>query len=147
MSNLTITRRHLPHWTLDGAWYYVTFRLRAGGFTDQELQIVLEHVRFGHGRLYRLIAACVMPDHVHVILSPIGGRKLPGVMKGLKGTTAHALNKHRGTRGILWQSESWDRILRDDAELQQKFSYMLMNPVEEGLTDDPWSYRGWYLQT
>ena len=88
-----------------------------------------------------------MPDHVHVILSPNNGRKISDIMKGIKGVSSRDINRLRGVRGALWQGESWDRILRDEGEFQEKLKYMLMNPVEEGLTDDPWTYRGWFLQS
>jgi hypothetical protein len=50
------TRRHLPHWTLPGSAYYVTFHLAAGELTPAERRIVLDHVKSGHGRFYDLAA-------------------------------------------------------------------------------------------
>ncbi len=147
MADLSISHRHLPHWSLNGAWYYVTFCLGSGTLTDQEQQLVLGHIKSGHPKFYRLTALCVMPDHVHVILSPNNGRKISDIMKGIKGVSSRDINRLRGVRGALWQGESWDRILRDEGEFQEKLKYMLMNPVEEGLTDDPWTYRGWFLQS
>ena len=29
-------------------------------------------------------------------------------------------------------------------EFDEKMAYMLNNPCRKGLTDDPWSYHGWY---
>ncbi len=144
MPDLTTTRRHLPHWTQDGAWYYVTFRVRSGILTDGEQGQVLCHIKSGHGQFYRLVGVCVMPDHVHIILSPNDGRTISDVMKGIKGVSAREINHRRGTIGALWQRESWDRILRSEEEFREKFNYMLMNPVKAGITDDPWTYAGWY---
>ncbi len=85
-----------------------------------------------------------MPNHVHIILSPCKGYTLSRITHGIKGASAR-FNLRRGSQGRLWQVESWDRILRDDDELNEKLEYMLQNPVEEGLTEDPWSCYGWYL--
>lgn len=145
MAELTITHRNLPHWSLEGAWYYVTFCVGSGVLKDHEKSLVLDHIKSGHGKLYRLVAACVMPDHVHVILCPNDGHSLSRVMRMIKGATARLINLRRGTRGPIWQAESWDRIIRDDRECQQKLRYVLLNPVEEGLVDDPWAYPWWYL--
>ena len=82
---LTITRRHLPHWSLPGSTYYVTFRLAAGELLPEQRRIVLEHVKAGHGRFYELAAATVMPDHVHLLFKPLGGFDLSRIMKGIKG--------------------------------------------------------------
>ncbi len=42
---LAITRRRLPHWTLPGSTYYVTFHLAVGELSPDERRIVLGHVR------------------------------------------------------------------------------------------------------
>jgi len=88
-----------------------------------------------------------MPDHVHVILSPNDGYTISDVMKGIKGVSSREINRRRGRRGALWQGESWDRILRSEEEFREKFNYMLMNPAEAGITEDPWTYAGWYAET
>lgn len=142
---LEIRRRQLPHWRLRGATYFVTFRLSAGWLTEAEILFVKEHVVSGHGRYYHLLAAQVMPDHVHLILRPSEGFPLSRIMKGIKGVTARRLNLIRGKKGSLWQDEYLDRILRDENELQQKLEYMLANPLKASLCKDPWAYAGWYL--
>jgi putative transposase len=140
---LTKSRRHLPHWTLSGSVYYVTFQLAARELNAEERRIVLEHVKSGHGRFYNLAAATVMPDHVHLLFKPNGEFTLPRIMKGVKGVSARLLNEHRRTTGQVWQEESWDRIIRDVAEFDEKLQYMYNNPVKAGLVSDPDAYDGW----
>ena len=142
---VNITKRHLPHWTIKEAAYFVTFRTRTTQLTAPERQIVLQHLKDGNGKFYILFAAVVMPDHVHVVLTPIKGYSLSRIMKGIKGVSAKKLNSLRRTVGPLWQNESFDRIIRDEHELQEKLRYMLNNPLKKGLTDDPWSYHGWHF--
>jgi REP element-mobilizing transposase RayT len=138
------THRRLPHWRLEGSTYFVTFRLAQGELTSPERKIVLDHAKSGAVVYYTLIAATVMPDHVHLLLTPNSSVDLSRILKGIKGVSARLLNQHRGTRGQVWQDESWDRIMRDQDELDEKMEYMLLNPVKKGLVDDPWSYDGWY---
>lgn len=141
---LQITRRHLPHWQLDGSTYFVTFRLAAGELTPPERRIVLDHVKSGAGTFYTLIAATVMPDHVHLLFSPKQEEDLSRIMKGIKGVSAHLLNRYRASRGKVWQVESFDRIVRDQKELDEKLEYMLNNARKKDLVEDPWTYDGWY---
>ncbi|MFH1007245.1 MAG: N-6 DNA methylase, partial [Candidatus Latescibacterota bacterium] len=158
-NELQTTRRHLPHWTLEGSTYYVTFKTARGLegtptllLSIEEQKLVLEHIREGHGEFYTLAAAVVMPDHVHMILTPRDDYELSRIMKGIKGVSAKKVNLCRvaGTdknvcpTGSLWQDESYDRIVRDEKEFREKLVYMSNNPVKAGLTDDPWSYHGWY---
>jgi REP element-mobilizing transposase RayT len=130
---------------MDGAWYFVTFRLWEGRLSDQEITLVRQHIADGAKSFYELSAVCVMPDHVHLILSPCQGFSLSRIMHGIKGVTAHRMNSLRGSQGRIWQVESWDRIIRDENELDEKLNYMLQNPVKAGLVEDPWSWCGWYL--
>jgi REP element-mobilizing transposase RayT len=142
---LIIKRRKLPHWTLGGATYFVTFRTLQRELSVDEQKIVLEHVKEGEGKFYELIAEVVMPDHTHILLSPLKGYGLSRIMKGVKGVSAHKINQLRKTKGNVWQDESYDRIIRDQKELDEKLNYMLNNPLKKGLTDDPWNYHGWYF--
>lgn len=138
------TQRRLPHWVRDGSTYFVTFRVSDGELQPADRKIVLDHVRHGAGKFYGLAAAVVMPDHVHLLVQPRRAFELSRVMKGLKGVSARLVNDRRGSNGTLWQDESWDRIVRDQAEFDEKLEYMLNNPVKQGLVEDPWTYDAWY---
>jgi putative transposase len=139
------TRRHLPHWALLGSTYYVTFHLAVDELTPSERRIVLDHVKAGHGRFYDLAAVSVMPDHVHVIFKPGEGFTPSRIMKGIKGASARLLNLQRNMKGRVWQEESWDRIIRDATEFDEKLQYMYDNPVKVGLVADGDAYDGWYF--
>ncbi|MBN2581208.1 MAG: transposase [Pirellulales bacterium] len=105
----------------------------------------MEHVKSGHGRFYELAAATVMPDHVHLILKPLGNFDLSRIMKGIKGASARLLNQRRDTKGQIWQEESWDRVLRNGEEYEEKLKYMYENPVKEGLVVEGSEYDGWFF--
>jgi putative transposase len=92
-----------------------------------------------------LAAAMVMPDHTHLILKPRSGYNLSRITKGTKGVSAHCVNASRGATGSIWQDESWDRILRDFEELDEKLQYMIDNPVKKGLAGNGEEYDGWYF--
>ena len=146
VAELKITRRHLPHWSLEGSAYFVTFRATWGiVFNEEEQRIVLEHIKEGNETFYHCYAAIVMPDHVHLLIRPNERMTLSRVMHGLKGVSAHKINLHRGTNGQVWQDESYDRIVRNDVEFRNELNYMYNNPVKKGLTEEPEKYAGWYL--
>jgi REP element-mobilizing transposase RayT len=144
-SELKIKRRRLPHWTLEGSTYFVTFRLRSKNLSALERKVVLDHIRSGHGKFYDLAATVVMPDHVHLILKPWNGFDLSRILKGIKGVSARLLNAMRGTSGTLWQKESMDRILRDDKEFEVKLQYMIDNPLKSQIIKNDEDYDGWFF--
>lgn len=143
---LRVSHRRLPHWRLKGSTYFVTFRLAEGRLNAEEIALVRDHIISGDGQYYKLVAFVVMPNHVHLMFAPSAGFSLSRILKGIKGVTARQINGKRGVRGRLWQDESFDRIVRDQTELQEKLEYMLENPVKAGLTVDSWQYPGWYVK-
>ena len=89
---LHITQRRLPHWTVKGSVYFITFRLLRGTLSVQERKLVLQHLRSGEPCYYHLAAATVMPDHVHLLIKPLQDVDLSRIMKGIKGVSARQLN-------------------------------------------------------
>lgn len=94
----------------------------------------------------RLVAAVVMPDHVHVILVPRRdeeGRPLPlvDILQCWKSVTAHRINKLLKRSGPVWEEESFDHVLRSSESLKTKCEYIRQNPVVVGLVQRPEEYR------
>ncbi|MEZ5944225.1 MAG: transposase [Planctomycetaceae bacterium] len=138
-------RRNLPHWTLEGCCYFITFRVAQGELTLPERMLVLDHIRDGDEQFYSLAATVVMPDHAHLLLRPRPSLTLSRILKGIKGVSARMVNRARGKRGSLWQDESWDRIVRDVAEFEEKYQYIANNPVSAGLVKHLDDYPAVYL--
>jgi len=84
-----------------------------------------------------------MPDHVHMILTPLIDPdrteifSLARITKAIKGTSAHMINRQLGRPGRVWQEESFDRVLRVSEKLDEKIAYILDNPVRKGLVSSP----------
>jgi thiamine-phosphate pyrophosphorylase len=138
--------RHLPHWTQTGASYFVTFRVKSGELTMPERLAVLSHLKSGDGKYYRLTSAVVMPDHAHALLEPVGTYTLDRIMKGIKGVSAKIVNDMRASTGSLWQDESFDRIIRDQAEFDEKLNYIVNNAAKKDLVADPWEYPALHVR-
>ena len=92
-----------------------------------------------------------MPDHVHLILTPLTDEveraifRLPGIMKAIKGASSHAINRQLRSHETIWQEESFDHVVRSSESLDAKIDYILQNPVRAGLvkiaSEYPWSWR------
>jgi REP element-mobilizing transposase RayT len=85
------------------------------------------------GELYRLIAWCVMPNHVHTIVEQIEGYPLGDIVQSWKSATSHKINAHLGREGRLWRREYFDRFMRDDDHLSTTIAYVEANPVRAKL--------------
>ena len=69
---------------------------------------------------------------------------LTDALRKLKGVTANECNKLLHRRGQFWHHESYDHVVRNQAELDRTVWYILQNPVKAGLCgewrDWRWSY-------
>jgi len=139
-------RRKLPHYQKAGRALFVTFcKGNRDPFSPEARDAVLRHCLHDHGRRFQLHAAVVMPDHVHLLFTPLLDEKgwpyaLPLILKLLKGTSARSVNKLTGFCGPVWQEESLDHVLRSQESLEEKLEYLRQNPVRRGLTNKPEDY-------
>jgi REP element-mobilizing transposase RayT len=144
-------RRDLPHIHPPDKTFFVTFRsYHRWHLPEEARQIALDCCVFVHRKSACLHCAVVMPDHVHLLLTPISdgvGETTPliTILKGIKGTSARRINMALYRRGPVWQSESFDHILRSDESAEAKAEYISMNPVRKGLVSQPEKYK-WYWE-
>ena len=143
--NLHRTQRKLPHWTIEDSVFFITFSLNKGTLSDTEKGIVFNHILSGHDSFYDLLTFVVMNDHVHAVFNLLNNIELNRVMKGIKGVSSHLINQSRGTTGNNWIDESFDRIIRDEEELNNAIEYIFTNPVKAGLVEDGSTYLFYYF--
>lgn len=153
----TYTKRNLPHFEKPWAIYTVNFQTHGGReLTSAARDIAFDCILHWRESRYRLIATCVMPDHVHLIIQPgIKERATTGepifwslteILHSIKSFSAKEINKLDNTSGTLWQAERFDRYLRSDAELQEKFHYICKNPWTAKIVDERTPYRWLWTQ-
>ncbi|MBC8372746.1 MAG: transposase [Planctomycetes bacterium] len=94
--------------------------------------LVADALRHFDGQRYRLADWVIMPNHVHMLVSPIGDRKLSSVLQSLKSFTAHGINRLLGRRGTIWQKESFDHIVRSVESFLWIARYIQDNPRSLG---------------
>jgi REP element-mobilizing transposase RayT len=98
---------------------------------------IVDSWRHFDGRRYRLIAWCVMPNHVHVIFQLARGSDLDRVIHSWKSYTANVANAMLNRSGTFWYREYYDHCIRDERELEETIKYVLDNPAKRGLVDWP----------
>lgn len=114
--------------------------LQAGScvLADREISALVQGALLHfEGERYRLSAWCVMPNHVHVVVAPTGGHGLSGVLHSWKSFTANQINRRLGLRGVLWERESLDHLIRSERDLERFVRYVEQNPVEAGFCSSP----------
>jgi putative transposase len=95
--------------------------------------VLVEKLLDGNGSDYDLDTWCIMPNHFHVLVEPLGSNSLGSIVKKWKGGSAIKINHLVGKRGSLWQAEPFDRIVRSQAQLEHFRRYIASNPVKANL--------------
>ena len=122
-SDAKYSKRRLPHFERPWAKYAVTFAtLNRRELSAEARSIVLNAITHFHDKRYELYAACVMPDHVHLVLEPgiksddSNGRPvfwpLGELVGSIKSFAAHEINKREQSKGSVWEEEWHDRLIR-----------------------------------
>lgn len=147
------SKRNLPHFERPWAKYAVTFSTAdRKPLSPEARQIVLDSVLHWNERRYALYAATVMPDHVHLLFEPkIESNDATGqpvfysltkILHTIKSFTAHEINKLESATGPVWEKESFDRLVRSERDLEEKFEYITRNPWDANVVqrgeEYPW---------
>ena len=146
-------RRHLPHLQKEDKPHFITFITFKRWVLPEPIRgLVLKHCLHDHRIKLQVHGVVIMPDHVHVIFTPLKDDKgnpfgLAEIMSGIKGASAHSVNKALSRRGHVWQDESFDHVLRSDEKIHSKVQYLCENPIRKGSVESidayPWLWREW----
>ena len=85
-------------------------------------------------------AYCLMPNHVHVILTPSDEDGLRRTFADLHRRYTAFINARYGWTGHLWRGR-FGSVAMDDAYLANAVRYVAMNPVRAGLVARPEEWR------
>ena len=143
---------------LDYHQHFVRFeaQLEIGGFGPTWLgrpaiyELILAGLHRQHANdHYALLAACTMPNHLHLVL------RLPDspseaffrVMQRFKSATGVKANRLLGRSGRFWQHETYDHVVRESQPdaLLKAIRYTAYNPVKAGLCRHWQQWGGTYV--
>jgi putative transposase len=89
---------------------------------------------------YKLHAFTIMPDHLHLLLTPTVEASLEKAMQMIKGGSAFRIKRELSYQFPIWHEGFHDRWMRDETECQSRLQYILHNPVTARLVADASEY-------
>jgi putative transposase len=136
-----LTHRTMPGWT-----YFVTTKAwqNVSVFQVEEVATIvvnklLDYRNQGNFLLHEFV---LMPNHLHLILTPAESVSLEKAMQLIKGGSSHAIHGARNNKMQIWQSGFHESRVKDLSDLKKKVDYIRFNPVVAGLAERPqaWSF-------
>jgi len=125
------------------ARYFLTIctfnRAKRFGSPDEASAIVAQISPFFERRGFSVIAYCLMPDHLHLLVEgTVANADVVEATRMWKQQTGFAWKQRTGSR--LWQKGFHDRVLRTDDDTASVVRYILENPVRAGLVRTAMDY-------
>ena len=90
---------------------------------------------------YTLHAFVLMPDHVHLLLTPAQDITIERAVQLIKGGYSHAIGTLIGRKSEIWQRGFTDHRIRDAEDFIHHQNYVHQNPVVARLAFNPCEYR------
>jgi putative transposase len=96
-------------------------------------------------KLVDIISYCLMPTHIHLLLTPLKENGISLYMKNLLNSYTRYFNTRNNRKGPLWQSRFKDVIVENDEQLLHLTRYIHLNPTTSGFVDKPedWKYSSY----
>ena len=102
-------------------------------FSDKDKTVYLELMkRFGCKAGLKIWAYCLMDNHVHFIVVPVGAESLAGGFGEVHRRYTRMINFRENWRGYLWQGR-FNSFPLDESHLYAAVRYVEQNPVRAGL--------------
>jgi len=89
---------------------------------------------------YLLHEFVIMPNHLHLLLTPQPGITIERAMQFIKGGFSHRAGKELAIAREIWQRGYVDHRVRDARDYQHHRDYIRMNPVRAHLSAVPEEY-------
>jgi len=143
---------------MDGYSYYITLvTYQRKPILIDNIELLRESFRRSKERYqYRIDAIIVLPDHLHMIITPQKAGEYPKIISHIKRSFVYGLDafirdrakvtlsasSYRRKLSGIWQKRFYEHTIRDEKDMIEKMSYIQTNAVKHGWTEkwDQWRY-------
>jgi len=100
---------------------------------------------------YYIDAIIILPDHFHMIITPVNSSDYPHIIKAIKynftksyqhDTLEQSASREKRKMRAVWQKRYYEHTIRDEKDWDEKVNYIKHNAVKHGLVDiwKDWEY-------
>jgi putative transposase len=97
--------------------------------------------RYRRDGRYELHAFVIMPEHVHLLLTPALDITIERAVQLIKGAYSYELGSIIGRNQEIWERGFTDHRIRNEVDFMHHCNYIHRNPVKRHLVSDPTEYR------
>ena len=129
--------RNLPHIEKDDRPHFITFdAYQRWQLPPKARDLALAHCLHDNGSKMRLHVAVIMPDHVHLIFTPLRADNtemftFEEIVGAIKGASAHSINKALNRSGRVWRTNRLIMSFAATKALRKRFNMCATIPSEK----------------
>jgi len=135
---------------VEGAAYHVTSRTNdkvrvfGSNLGRKIMLMVIEDAKEKFA--FTLHNFCIMPTHIHLLITPASGTSLSRIIQWIKTHSAKRWNRIHGSEDHLWGDRFFSRPVKDLREFFYVYNYIDQNAVTAGLVQNAqdWKASGAY---
>jgi len=101
---------------------------------DRWARLILATIKHYQGTGYNLHAFVIMPDHLHLLISPV--ESVEKSVQLIKGGFSFRAKKELEWNGEIWQPGFTDHRIRDEEDWKRHLVYIRTNPIDAKLAED-----------
>jgi putative transposase len=119
-----------------------TYQRRALFVRAANAELLMETIfRYRDQGRYALHGFAVMPDHVHVLITPAVGQTVEKCAQYRKDGFSFAVRIQ--FQGEIWQPSFHEHRVRDAEDFRNQLTYIALNPERRNLTEYPFVHTKW----
>lgn len=92
-------------------------------------------------KIIKVIAYCVMPTHIHLILKQLKENGISNFMGNILNSYSRYFNTKQKRKGPLWEGRFENVLIKTDEQLLHLTRYIHLNPVSAYLVDEPENWQ------
>lgn len=92
---------------------------------------------YSHEKLVEIVAYCIMPTHLHLILEQLKENGISNFMSNILNSYTRYFNTKHNRKGPLWEGRFKNVLVKTDEQLLHLTRYVHLNPVTAYLVDSP----------
>ena len=90
---------------------------------------------------FKLYNFCVMPTHIHILLSPAEKSNVSQIMHWVKTHSAKRWNFIHGSTDHLWGARFFARPVNGTQDYLNVYNYIDQNPFKSGIASNPFDWK------
>lgn len=118
---------------------FADFDYKYSKYTNLEIKhqhAILKRAQDNDNLLVDIIAYCIMPTHIHLILKQNTDKGITKFMAKILNSYSRYFNIRHHRAGPLWEGHFKNVLVKNDEQIYHLSRYIHLNPYSAGLVDD-----------